>query len=107
MFTRLIASFLALTLLWSGFSSWEWEAPAAQTVIGVAAPGAPIDDGSVEDHHLDDQPVQSPSDLAGLLPSGRLSVVVIDSVSTRPFSAVHPMPDTPFLEGLRRPPRSA
>ena len=106
MATRLISTFLALAILWSGFTSWEWEAPSDGSAVVLATPGSAIDDGSVTDHHLDDQPVQSPSDVPAMLPWSGWTAAP-DSAHGRPPSAAHRVPDTPFLEGLRRPPRSA
>lgn len=107
MSVRLITSLLALAILWSGFSSWEWGAVADEAaVVVVAVPGSPLDDGSVADHHLDDQPVQSPSDLLALVQQHGLGTPSV-RLGGNPHCGTDAVPDTPFLEGLRRPPRLA
>jgi hypothetical protein len=112
MFPRLLASFLALVVLWSGFAGWEQWAASADDLVHSAAllPGSPLDDGSVADHHLDDQPAQSPFDAGGgalaVLPS-QWRTAAADAGSQAPPTMTQRVPDAPFLEGLRRPPRSA
>jgi len=111
--SRVLALLLALVLFWSGFGFVEAplanaqpipvEQSAAVDVQGQLA----VSDGSVEHHHLDDQPSQAQSDTPVDMPG---------LVSTR-IGGGMPMPATsaargllsaalgsPYLAGLLRPP---
>jgi hypothetical protein len=110
---RVIALFLILVLVWSGLSSKEAPRAVAQHAQLHAAPHAEglaaPHEGSVEDHHLDDLPVQAqgdqPHETPGLLPAS-LSAVDQSLAMMRPsrFDAAAVAP--PFLAGPLRPPSS-
>lgn len=114
MFTKATAIVLAIVLLWAGFATHERpvfqaspEAAAASAVPADLAPPG-VDQGSVDDHHLDDQPSQAQietlADLPGaiaahhLVPAPSLVAVLLAPYTVR---AQHP----PWLDGLQRPPR--
>lgn len=123
---RLVAFFVASVLLWSGFSTIEaprGAAPPAQpvqaqlqaTAAVLAATPAPAPNpaapaGSVEHHHLDDLPVQAPSDLPadtpGLLPLPPLFKTPL-LLTSRPLACAAAGVGPPFLAGPLRPPCSA
>ncbi|MEF7614380.1 hypothetical protein V4F39_10715 [Aquincola sp. MAHUQ-54] len=109
--SRVIAFLLSLVLLWSGIGTQELPtlSPPASGVQAMAPAGLPGDvrKGSVEDHHLDDQPSQAQGDLPGELPDQLLAVAAHGrSVLPMPgFSRLPPAPHgAPCLEGLLRPP---
>lgn len=103
---RLLAVFLAFVLLWSGATAHE--SLLLPATAQAAASMLATDDGSVTDHHLDDQPVQSlgdaPTDTPAL-PCAALRLpakpaVPATSSAHRPTSWASHVP-----EGPRRPPR--
>jgi hypothetical protein len=66
--SRVVAAFLALFMFWSGLSTleapstWAQPSPDRQQAVTHAGGLAGLDDGSVEDHHLDDLASQAQSD---------------------------------------------
>lgn len=112
MFARIVGSFLALVLCWSSLSAQEltpWGAAAADVAQVSASLLSPYagSDGSVDDHHLDDRPVQpqaeSQADLPGLLLGGpALHAPELLMARPSPFSAAVLRP--PYLDGPQRPP---
>jgi hypothetical protein len=113
--SRVIAFFLALVLFWSGLGTIETpstsaQPPCEQACVGVAA-GMPVDThgGSVEDHHLDDLPVQAqnepPAETPDLLPA--LARPVAQSAAmTPPHGDLAATARPLFLAGPLRPPCS-
>lgn len=117
---RVLAFFLACLMLWSGLSTYEppelaLPGPAEEAVVlaaSAAAPGSPAAAalrGSVADHHLDDQPAQTPADLVADLPAllkgPRAAVLVAGPGLPLPARAAALRP-APWLAGLLRPPCS-
>lgn len=115
MFPRVIASVLAFVVFWSCLSAQEQAAllvPSTQEAASQLAGGAPADraDGSVDDHHLDDQPVQAqaetPADYSGLLLAGpAVQAPALVMAPPRPFSMAALRP--PYLDAPQRPPCTA
>jgi hypothetical protein len=116
MFPRVIASVLAFVVFWSCLSAQEQAAPlvpsgtqeAAFQVAGNAPAGSA--DGSVDDHHLDDQPVQAhaepTADSSGLLQAGpAVPVPALMMAPPKPFSMAALRP--PYLDAPQRPPCTA
>lgn len=113
--SRVIAFFLALVLFWSGLSTIE--APSAllqpaheqQHVLSQAGGPPALNDGSVEDHYLDDQPSHALNDPTvetfGLLPAP-LRPRAQSLATVVPHAFVLAAAGSPFLAGLLRPPRS-
>lgn len=111
MATRGIVLLLILVLTWSGFTTQE-------KVFSIAAPSAPLvdvaglaqspfdqDDGSVEDHHLDDQPgqLQGAADLpAFAMTPPEADAPGLTMSKPRPYELAAWF--TPFLDGPQRPP---
>ncbi|MBC7939368.1 MAG: hypothetical protein H7Z19_06310 [Chitinophagaceae bacterium] len=114
MLSRSVALFIAFVLFWSGFTTQEQAlspASIAGAQVGMAMTGdSPRHDpsGSVEDHHLDDQPAQAQveggMDLPVLIqhPAEAQAPVL---AMVRPIPHVMAVWLTPTLDGLRRPPR--
>lgn len=112
MYARIVASFLALVLCWSSLSAQElapWGGAGADAALVSASQLSPYagTDGSVDDHHLDDRPVQpqaeGQSDLPGLLPGcPALHAPALLMARPSPFSAAVLRP--PYLDGPQRPP---
>jgi hypothetical protein len=112
MFTRLVATFLALVLCWSRLSAQEHSPMASAGADGTVMLAQALSpyagsDGSVDDHHLDDRPVQphaeSQADLPGLLPGGpALHAPELLMARPSPFAAT--MLRSPYLDGPQRPP---
>jgi hypothetical protein len=113
MFPRVIASVLAFVVFWSCLSAQEQAAPlvpsgtqeAAFQVAGKAPAGQA--GGSVDDHHLDDQPVQAqaetPADYSGLLLAGpAIQAPALLMAPPRPISMATLRP--PYLDAPQRPP---
>lgn len=102
---RVLAALLALALFWSGFSTLE--TPRAPAVLAqVAAPAVPA--GSVEQHHLDDLPVQVQAEplhdmLLALPPPMRDAASAAGPTSSVALAAWC----APWLDGPLRPPRRA
>ncbi len=111
--SRVIAFFLAFVLFWSGLSTIEGPGalaqPSPEQQHALAHSGAQhgLDDGSVEDHHLDDQPLQVQGDPAaetpGLLPAP-LRPTSQALATAQPHTFVSAATRSPFLAGPLRPP---
>jgi hypothetical protein len=114
--TRVLCLLLAVVLLWSGLSTFEplrLVAPSSAEQQAAFAPGggpAALDDGSVEDHHLDDLPSQAQGDptteTPGLLLARLEARIPAPAMRRGPafkLSDIH----TPFLAGPLRPPCGA
>jgi hypothetical protein len=113
--SRVIAFVLALFLFWSGLNTIE--APSAslhpsheqQHAMSPAGGSPTLNDGSVEDRHLDDQPLQalndSPVETFGLLPAP-LRPDAQSLATVEPHAFVLAAAGSPFLAGPLRPPRS-
>ncbi len=110
--SRALAFFLALVMAWMGFSA-QTEAAAvtseslAEHVL-AAQTGTSLADiqaktgGSLDDHHLDDLPIQLLADLVGLLCQPDVAGPV--GLPIRPDVPLAQAGPTPHLAGLRRPP---
>ena len=109
---RVIALLLALVLFWSGFTTQEQGVLFASANIeqGYSVPGdlpQPVHDGSIDAHHLDDQPGQTLAEAAmELLPL--LMTWPAAGVSTLTMSRPRPCAMAawlePYLAGPQRPP---
>jgi hypothetical protein len=109
MFIRVTASLLALVLFWSGLSAQEQAVSHGSPGMAWADVQMPAPspyagtDGSVDDHHLDDQPVQAQVDLPGLLQGGCvLPAPSLAMAAPAPLSMRTLRP--PYLDGPQRPP---
>jgi hypothetical protein len=115
---RVLAFFLACLMLWSGLSTYEppelaLPGPAdaaavlAASALAAGTAGSAAPRGSVADHHLDDQPAQTPADLVADLPAllkaPRDAVLVAGPGLPLPARATTLRP-APWLAGLLRPP---
>jgi hypothetical protein len=110
---RLVAFLIAVVMCWSGFMTQEHVVFVASGYAEQVASSDTVDprhdgdDGSVEDHHLDDQPGQSQSGSAADLPA-----LVMDDAQAKSSSLTMSRPApyvvatwfTPFLDGPQRPP---
>jgi len=113
--SRVIAFFLAFVLFWSGLSTFE--APSAlaqpsteqQHALAVGGGSADLNDGSVEDHHLDDLPSQAqsdpPAETPGMLPALLRPNAQFQATAQR-HCFVSAAAGSPFLAGPLRPPCS-
>lgn len=109
---RVLALFLALVLFWSGFTTQEQAVLFASSNIeqGLGAPGylpPPVHEGSIDDHHLDDQPGQTLAEGAmDPLPllTTRLDARVPALTMSRPRPYVLAAWLAPCLAGPQRPP---
>ena len=111
--SRVIAFLLAFVLFWSGLSTIEAPSalaqPSPEQSYALSHSGAQhgSDDGSVEDHHLDDQPLQAQGDPAaetpGLLPAP-LRPSSQSLATAEPHTFVSSAAGSPFLAGPLRPP---
>ncbi|HEY0820380.1 MAG TPA: hypothetical protein VGD46_16460 [Rhizobacter sp.] len=114
---RLLCFLLALLTCWSALATQEQAFlpladPAGAPTLAAAVPHAdPRSDGSVIDHHLDDQPVQAVQpeaspDLPGLLGVPcRMSLCIV-AAGPPGHAGARPLP-APCLDGPQRPPPSA
>jgi hypothetical protein len=113
---RVIALVLAVVLLWSGLGAIEvprllaQPSPEQQHAIVHAGGQVAEHEGSVEHHHLDDQPSQAQSDpssetpgLLPAIPTPRAPSVVM----ARPRTFASAVARPPFLAGPLRPPCGA
>ncbi len=113
--SRVIAFFLAFVLFWSGLSTFEapsalaQPSPEQQQALAYAGGPASPNDGSVEDHHLDDLPSQaqsdSPAETPGMLPALLRPNSQFQATAQR-HSFVSAAAGSPFLAGPLRPPCS-
>jgi len=113
--SRVIAIFLAFVLFWSGLSTIEAPSALAQPsqaqayAVGQAGGAQALNDGSLEDHHLNDLPSQAlidpPGESSGLLPAPlRPAAQPLATAQPHTFRLV--AAGSPFLAGPLRPPRS-
>ena len=111
--SRALAFVLALVLLWSGLATQEQMVPRIDDesahVSSQLALQQQLDDGSVNDHHLDDLPAQAhaetPMDMQALLMDCvQLPVIRHPCVRYRPYAGTEG--PAPYLEGPQRPPRA-
>jgi hypothetical protein len=112
---RLFSFLLALLILWSAFATQEQTfamsaEPAEFTVVVVAQ----LDqerhhNGSVDDHHLDDQPAQAHAEGAfdnyGLLPRECLVPACGIATAMLTHRVARPLPK-PYLDAPQRPPQT-
>ena len=112
---RVFALFLALVLFWSGFTTQEQAISFASSNLGQvnSVPGElpqPVHDGSIDDHHLDDQPGQTLAEGAmdplPLLTTGPAAAVPALTMS-RPSPYAMAAWLAPYLDGPQRPPCAA
>ena len=116
MSARVPAFLLALLMLWSGLAVTEQrfaealEEPVQTAGLSEDAKRGDLN-GSMDDHVVDDQPAQpfgEPAlDIAVLIDSAGHAIGCSAAVSTCPVQPTDAQWATPFLEGLRRPPKSA
>jgi hypothetical protein len=112
MFSRLVASLLALVLLWSCLTAQELDPLSASANVEQADAALAVSpyagtDGSVGDHHLDDQPAQTHgehhADSPGLLQGGPAVLATALLMFRRvPLSVA--MRHPPYLDAPQRPP---
>ena len=110
MLRRVIALLLAVVLFWSGLGTLEAPSALAQpSTDQIAHPGGPagLNDGSVEDHHLDDLPSQAHSDPSAETPgllAAPLASMAPALVMATPRTFVSAVAGPPYLAGPLRPP---
>lgn len=113
---RLLSLLLALLTLWSAFATQEStftaasDPDASQVVLAVPSLQSQLQDGSVDDHHLDDLPAQfhlegGPLDLQGLLLTPHPVPRAVLAMAP-PAERETPARAAPFIAGLKRPPRT-
>jgi len=113
--SRVISIFLAFVLFWSGLSTFEapsalaQASPEQQHALAQAGMQPSLDDGSVEDHHLDDLPSQAqsdpPAETPGLLPALMRPTSLLQATAQL-HTFVSAAAGAPFLAGPLRPPCS-
>lgn len=106
--SRVLAVFLALVLLWSGFTTFE--APHAAATVLAEVEGQPAPAGSIEQHHLDDLPAQAQAEPMPELPALLATPPTMhDAAGTagRPAGVLRAARSAPWLDGPLRPPRRA
>ena len=113
--SRVVAFFLAFVLFWSGLSTFEapsalaQHSPEQQHALAHAGGPSDLDDGSVEDHHLDDLPSQAqsdpPAETPGLLPA-LLRPTSLFQATAQLHTFVSAAAGAPFLAGPLCPPCS-
>lgn len=111
MIHRALAIFLALLLCWSGFTTQEQVLTAStgdRVEVSLSEETRePLHDGSVDDHHLDDQPGHAQVEGAMDLPA---LVTTLPSVTSPSLTMSRPGPHArapwvaPYLDGPQRPP---
>ena len=113
--TRVIAFLLAFVLFWSGLSTFEAPGALAQhsaeqiQVLSQAGGPSDLNDGSVEDHHLDDLPSQAQSDPPAETPDMLPALLKHSSefqATAQRHCFVSAAAGSPFLAGPLRPPCS-
>jgi hypothetical protein len=112
MFNRSVAALLVLVLVWAGFATQEHAVSMASPAAGSSFLSATdsshqLADGSVDDHHLDDQPgsasVENPADQPGLFlvgPDARPLLLAM----TRPHPYISAAFTPAHVEAPQRPP---
>lgn len=110
--SQALAFLLAILIAWMGFAA-QTEAASltseslAEHVLAAQA-GTSLADaqaragGSLDDHHLDDLPIQLLADLVGLLCQPGVSGPA--GLAIRPDVPLAQAGPPPYLDGLRRPP---
>lgn len=82
MFNRSVAALLVLVLVWAGFATQEHAVSLVSAAAETSLPSSidplhQLADGSVDDHHLDDQPgsssVENLADQPGLFLAGPIA----------------------------------
>jgi hypothetical protein len=116
MFPRVFAFLMAMVMLWSSVAVAEQrfaealETPASTATVTVPGDAKRSDaQGSMDDHWVDDQPSQPFAEPAPDLALWIGMHWAVPRCATRtpcPAWADEVLPAPPFLEGLRRPPRS-
>ena len=116
MSARVLAFLLAMLMLWSGLAVTEQrfaealDLPAQTVDVSHDEKRGDLA-GSMDDHVVDDQPAQpfgEPAlDIAVLIDSAGHTIGCGAAVSTCPVQPTDAHWATPFLEGLRRPPKNA
>lgn len=112
MFLRTVAAFLALVIVWASFTTQESAMSLGSIGSGSSALSAidssrHVSDGSVTDHHLDDQPgsafVENLADQPSLFMAGPSARVPLLAMSKpHPYLAAAFTPADP--QALQRPP---
>lgn len=109
MLTRVVAALLALLLCWSGFATQEQLAGSGGPELAITHGGG-AHAGSVDEHHLDDQPGQASAEAALDVPEWSPAPSKI-TVTGRSGSKVPPgiasAPATFTADAPMRPPRAA
>ena len=107
MHARFLAALLALVLLWTG--AWTHEVHAvradADPAVSVATTSPADVQGSIDDHHLDDQGGATLDPLDSATPP-RVSPAPF-AIAARPVDAGDAPLCSPHLPGPQRPPRPA
>ena len=109
---RVLALLLALVLFWSGFTTQEQAVlfASASTEQVDSLPGdlpQPVHDGSIDDHHLDDQPGQTLAEgamdpLPLLMAQPAAGAPILAMSRPRPYATAFWL--APCLAGPQRPP---
>jgi hypothetical protein len=109
-----LAFFLAIAMAWMGLAAqtqaaWVTSEGLAEHVQAalidpplVATPASVERSGSLDDHHLDDLPIQLLADLIGLLRQPCAGAAA--GLPVRPEARLAAAGPPPYLAGLRRPP---
>jgi len=106
MHTRFFAALLALLLLWTGVWTHEVQAARADADVPVALSSGSADlDGSIDDHHLDDQGGATLDPLDSATPAGLSPAPFV--ARARPAAPPDAPLCAPHLPGPQRPPCSA
>lgn len=111
---RLLSLLLALLTLWSAFATQEatftaWYEDGTTEIVSASSLQERLQDGSIDDHHLDDQPVQfhladAALDQALVPPDCRVPSTA--PVMVAPHGTGTQQRPAPFLEGPKRPPKA-
>lgn len=107
--SRLLAAFLACVLFWTAFAGQEQVGSrVAPLAIEAVDARASLADGSIGDHHLDDQPAQSLGELQSDLPA--IALAEADPWHAPPATTSHARPvpaswRSALLDAPLRPPR--
>jgi hypothetical protein len=109
---RVLALLFALVLFWSGFTTQEQAVLFASANSGQvdSVPGdfpQPVHDGSIDDHHLDDQPGQTLAEgamdpLPLLMARPAAGIPTLTMSRPRPYAMAAWL--APYLDGPQRPP---
>jgi hypothetical protein len=109
MLRRAFTLFLAVLLSWSAFATQEGSLQAGQGFARAVMESVPADTGSVDQHHLDDQPGQALAEAGADMPEWfampRLGLV-LTAAGGKPRAAPGAAPAAVVLDAPRRPPRA-